>query len=297
MTAVARETNWLNGADVELDELALGPQLGEGGQGKVFRVSSSRIPVVYKQYRASQPDGTALQALVRLPTELPSADRELLFRYTAWPLARVMRRGDLTGFLMPEIPEKFFGRNSAGTLRQRELQFLVYEPKPAWGEIVPAGVGIRTRLSIATQCARLVALLHSHSLVVGDISMLNILWVPGLQPEIYFIDCDGIRKRGWRPVLQQAETIDWEDPSQPKIGPDRDSDRYKLALLIGRVLCRRPYLRPTQEIGPLPNISYAAAAELRSLWIRASRPHGKRPDAREWLNALTEADLVPELPR
>jgi hypothetical protein len=285
-------SGWSGGADVEEDELRLETELGKGGQGRVFRVGDvddGNARLVYKEYLVPGADGEALRALVNLPATLSPGDRELLHRQTAWPLARVMRHGILSGFLMPEIPEKFFARNSAGNRRLRELQFLLYQPRPLWGEMVSGEISIRTRLSVASQCAGLLHLLHSNSLVVGDISMRNILWAPGPPPEIYFVDCDGIRRRGWRPVLPQAETPDWADPKLPVSGPDRDTDRYKLALLVARVLSRQAYLTPWAELTLLPGVSVDITAELRTLWLRAARPHGSRPDALDWLAALNVA--------
>jgi DNA-binding helix-hairpin-helix protein with protein kinase domain len=296
---VADATRWQSRADVELDELRLGKELGSGGQGRVFRVDGMPGVVVYKQYKLPDPDELALQALVDLPGQLSAHDRNLLSRQTAWPLARVMRGGTLVGFLMPEMPTKFRISDSAGRPRDRELQYLLFEPRHMWSGFVPDNVDVRTRLSIASQCARLIALLHSHSLILGDISPRNIMWAPGRPPEIYLIDCDGIRRRGWRAVLSQAETPDWSDPTLPDIGhgpgPDRDADRYKLALLVGRILCRQPYLRPADELSLPGGIPDLVAAEIRALWLRAARPHGRRPDARDWLTALNVSDWIPEL--
>lgn len=62
------------------------------------------------------------------------------------------------------------------------------------------------------------ALLHTKALIIGDVSMNNVLWAgAGGQPAtIFLIDCDGIRKLGQRPVLPQADTPDWHDHDQPK---------------------------------------------------------------------------------
>jgi hypothetical protein len=289
------KAQWPDGSDIELVKLDLAEEIGKGGQGRVIRIVGTERRVVYKEYLRPHPDAEALQALVTLPRGLSASDQDLLHRQAAWPLARVFSDGKLTGFLMPEIPEGFYGSNLAGALRLRELQFLVYEPKPLWGEIVSDDVDIRTRLGIASQCARLVAMLHARSLVIGDISMKNILWAPGRPPGIYFIDCDGIRRRGWRSVLPQNATPDWDDPRMPASGADRDTDRYKIALLVGRVMCRRPYLRPTSDLALLPGVPERIGTELRALWLRAARPHGQRPEARDWLAALSASDRIPEL--
>lgn len=284
-----------NGADIDIGEITLAEDIGRGGQGRVIRVVGMERRVVYKEYLQPDPDAEAMQALVSLPGGLSADDQQLLHKQAAWPIARVFRGRELTGFLMPEIPEKFYALNAAGHSRLRELQYLVYEPRVPWGEIVSDDVDIRNRLGIASQCARLVAMLHRHSLVVGDISMKNILWAPGRPPAIYLIDCDGIRRRGWRAVLPQTVTQDWDDPMMPGSGSDRDTDQYKIALLVGRVLCRHPYLRPTEDLALLPGVPDRVAAELRALWLRAARPHGQRPEVQDWLIALSADDRMPEL--
>jgi hypothetical protein len=207
---------------------------------------------------------------------------------TSWPLARVMRQGQLRGFLMQAIPDPFFGPNAAGTRKLRELQFLLYPPRPLWGDIVPRHLDARTRVEVATESSRLMRLLHGNSLVFGDLSMSNVLWAPGSPARIFVIDCDGIRKLGCRPVLTQADTPDWDDPQRPVTGPDIDTDRYKLALLVGRVLAGKAYIRPDGEDLVLAHdVPPFIADKVRPLWKQAAGPRGRRPDASQWLTALS----------
>ena len=276
----------VSGDDVEEDALSFGDELGRGGQGSVFRVTNPENVMVYKMYRVTGADGEALRRLVRFPASLPTADQDLLLRQTAWPLARVMHQGQVNGFLMQAIPERFYGANAAGRMRERQVQYLMFQPRPVWGDIVAGDVTVSTRLDVAYQCARLIHLLHANSLVLGDISMSNILWAPGGPATIFLLDCDGIRERGCRAVFPQAETPDWIDPLRPDSGPDRDTDRYKLALLIGRILARDPYLTPPSELRLMDRIPNGLATEVQVLWLQAARPHGNRPDASRWLAAL-----------
>lgn len=289
--------------------LQLGAELGRGGQGSVRRVTGGALSLVFKQYLVRGADSAALQALVDLPSTLSPAERETLLAQTAWPLARVVQDGVVRGFLMRAIPGEFTGANAAGDMRLRELQYLLYEPKPMWGRIVPPGVGTDTRLAVATEFARLMALLHAKALVFGDVSMRNVLWTPGDPVQIFVIDCDSIRKLGSRPVLPQAETPDWNDPHKPAVGPDLDTDRYKLALLVGRVLAGQPYIRPERDGLDLPSsLSPEVAARVTELWRRAGGPRGTRPGATQWLMALDgrsekplaalpQASQAPSVPR
>jgi hypothetical protein len=285
----------LGTADVDEQTLTLGPELGNGGQGRVLRVEGQGMPLAFKQYKMLGADPGALKMLVDLPAVLQPSERDQLHARTSWPLARVFSRGQLRGFLMREIPGQFFGANVAGSMKLRELQFLVYPRKPAWGEIVPeAGVGAETRLQVASEFTRLFALLHGKGLVIGDVSMSNLLWAGSADGavEVFLIDCDGIRKLGLRPVLKQADTLDWEDRSQPRTGPDLDTDRYKLALLVGRVLTIGKDLRPGAPLQLVPDVPDRVAARVRELWQHAAGPRGTRPDAVQWAMALSNRDEI-----
>jgi hypothetical protein len=278
---------WLGGSDVDEDSLHLGGELGSGGQGRVLRVLGQPEPLVFKQYKITGADSAALRRLVDLPLTLSEPERDYLLRVTSWPLARVMRQGQVRGFLMRAIPDHFFGPNAAGSLKLRELQFLLYPPKPIWGDIVPGVMNAETRIGIATECSHLMALLHVNLLVFGDVSMRNVLWAMANRTQIFVIDCDGVRRLGSRPVLNQVHTPDWDDPQQPPSGPDLDSDRYKLALLVGRVLCGKAYLRPgVDDLGFVPGVPAIVADKVRLLWRQAAGSRGKRPDASQWLVAL-----------
>jgi DNA-binding helix-hairpin-helix protein with protein kinase domain len=288
--------------DVDEQTLQLGPELGSGGQGRVLRVEGQGPPLVFKQYKMPGADQDALKVLVDLPATLQPSERDLLHARTAWPLARVFDRGQVKGFLMQEIPGRFFGANVAGTMKLRELQHLVYPRKPAWGEIVPeAGVSTKARVEIASEFAKLLALLHGKSLIVGDVSTANVLWTGNDEEAaaIFLIDCDGIRKLGSRPVLRQADTLDWDDPLQPAhTDPDLDTDRYKLALFVGRVLTIGKDLRPGDKLQLVPDVPERVSSRVASLWQRAAGRRGTRPDAMEWTLALSNRDEIalPPLP-
>ena len=279
-------TIWPGAQDIEEADLRLGDEVGSGGQGRVFRVHNAPYGIVYKQFRSAGANSGALELLVGFPTSLPAGDRDRLLRQSAWPRARVTHQGQLTGFLMQQVPDRFYARSSAGVNKARELQYLIYERKPAWGDIAHSDVSAATRIEVAGQFAALADLLHSKSLVIGDVSMSNVLWAPGDPPSVMLIDCDGIRQLGSSPVLPQAETPEWNDPHQPQGGPDLDTDRYKLALLVGRVLCKSPYIRPGEPLQPVPDLPVNVALAVDRLWARAAGPRGDRPHAREWAAAL-----------
>lgn len=288
---VGAPVSLLDGSDLRLSDLEVGDKLGQGGQGVVHELRGTWTDYVYKEYLVSNVDGAALARLVQVPGKMPPQERDQLLRQAAWPLARVVDGGRVKGFIMPKVPARFWGRRVKGPAL-RELQYLLYEPKPLWGDITPLdGPG---RLEIARRAASLFLLLHSHRLVVGDVSMRNLLWSPS-PPAVYLLDCDAIRPVGERPVLPQPQTPDWVDPQQPSTGPDLDTDRYKLALLVTRVLCRSPDLEPGEEPVFVPGLPERVVAEVTARFAEAARPRGLRPDAAQWVRALDDRGTI-ELP-
>lgn len=283
----------LDGRDVDKAALVLGDELGKGGQGRVNRVDGGPYAgAVYKEYTLSGADPAALERLVRLPYLLTDTERGRLHAMTGWPLARVVSSGYLTGFLMQEIPQRFFGRITNGRPQPRELQYLIFEPKPLWGDIRPPG--IEGRWELARRFVSLFQLLHSRRIVVGDVSMSNLLWATdGRAAEVFMIDCDGARSAGHRPVLPQADTPDWNDPEQPATGSDLDTDRYKLALLVGRILSRQSKVRPGEPLEPLPGLPPGVADQVLRRFAEAARGRGLRPDAHQWGVALGGRAEIP----
>jgi len=284
-------------ADIDETALPQGPELGTGGQAWVYRVHGQQEPRAYKKYKnAPAADPAALKTLIDLPDALQPSQRERLHEQAAWPLARVYSNGQLSGFLMREIPAQFFGPNAAGDRKLRELQFLLYPHKPMWGGIVPAGgVASQTRIDVARECCALMTLFHGKALVVGDVSMRNVLWsgADGQPAAIFLIDCDGIRHLGQAPVMAQFETPDWEDPNQMRSGPDLDTDRYKLALLVGRVLSGKAYIRPGRDPLSLPpDLPDRMGGRVEALWRQAARPYGQRPQASQWQQVLGNRDDI-----
>jgi hypothetical protein len=277
-------TGWPDGGDIDEADLVLGAELGRGGQGRVVRVEGPEPGYAYKRYVVPGADPAALRDLVELPASLPPADRTRLRRRSAWPLARVLRNGTLSGFVMREIPGRFVGRDAAGRAELRELRHLLATPLPAWGAIRP--LDVRRRLVLAREFTLLVRLLHDRRLVIG--SMNTLLWSDTDPPEVFLPGCDGIRRLGARPVLPPAEAADWRDPIVSPGGPDLAGDRYKLALVIGRLLTRTARLQPGPDLPLLPGLPERIVRQVTALWIHAAGPRGTRPDPQQWLTALSD---------
>lgn len=274
---------------VPMSSLKLGELLGSGGQGRVFRVAN-RPGTVLKDYYYTNANGQSLQALVDFPYSLDPRDRDLLFSQTAWPRACVTENGATRGFLMDEVPAPFFGRVQNGKMKLHELQYLLYPHNTMWGEIRP--LDATGRLQLARDLIALVRLLHEHSIVFGDISMRNILWRPGNPTGIFLLDCDSAGRLGLPPVLRQPQTVDWDDPHMPSTGPDLDTDRYKVALAIGRMLAGSHAVRPGDPWMPMSGIPVKVADKVRDCFTDAAMPHNSRPALTRWEQVLSEREVI-----
>ncbi len=264
--------------------------LNDGGQGVVTRLIGPQ-DVVYKEYlkSAGTVNGQALADLVEFGAGLPRDDRERLFSSCAWPSARVVEGNRAVGFLMPEVPDDFHDL-IAGRPRLVELQFLLFPQKRAWQELrLPDLTG---RIQLVQRFAELVDFLHGHQYVIGDVSARNLLWSAQEPYKVHILDCDGFRRLGAEPVLKQAHSPDWEDPLEPSTGPDLDTDRYKLAVLIGRILARNAYVRPGGELPLLAGLPDDLAGRVRSMFARAAGLADTRPSAREWVRVIEGREWI-----
>ncbi|MBO3745903.1 hypothetical protein J5X84_07460 [Streptosporangiaceae bacterium NEAU-GS5] len=282
-------TGWPGETDVPESSLSLGRKLGTGGQGAVHELTGRGTGHVYKEYlNPAAVDGRELAMLVDTPKAMTAMDRDRLLRQCAWPLARVVDGTRVKGFIMAMVPQAFWAKQQNGP-KLREYQYLLFEPKKMWGDIVPPDVD--GRLDVVRQVVDLFRLLHGNKLIVGDVSMSNILWTdnPG---GVYLLDCDAIRKQGRRPVMAQPETPDWDDPLQPPDDPDLDTDRYKLALLVVRALTRNSRLRPGEPMNFVPGVPERIAKEVTARFQEAARPRGLRPDAAQWALAVSERGTI-----
>ncbi|MEU6374106.1 hypothetical protein [Streptomyces sp. NPDC046909] len=280
-----------DGADVPLGGLTLGERVGDGGQGEVYDVGGPGR-LLYKSYREPhKADGNELAALVALRQGLAASDRARLDRETAWPLCRVVDAGRVTGFLMHRAPDAMTWRTSRGDTRLTELSYLLRAPKAAWQEVAQPSPAERYALVVAV--VELFRWLHELGLVVGDVSQANVLWTVRPGPAPYLLDCDGVRLVGRPPVLQQADTPDWHDPLAPPGTVTVDSDRYKVALVVGRVLSQDAYTAPGKPLTLLPGVlDDRRENAVRALWGQAAGPTGSRPHLAQWRTALAGRETI-----
>ncbi|HEX2143023.1 MAG TPA: hypothetical protein VHG10_00805 [Glycomyces sp.] len=271
-----------------LDELGTLTKLADGGQGTVYR--AARMPgELFKRYLdPSQLHVGELKRLIRRIhlDERSQHARETILRSTAWPTGVVLEDGKHLGMMMPEAPPRFSTR-IGGKSRLKELQFLIFEPKPMWSEV---GLPDRDqRRELVLSFVRLFKALHDADIIIGDVSPRNLLWTLEPHPGVYAIDCDGFRVNGHPAPTPQAQTLDWVDPDQETGRATFESDRYKLALLILRVLLVEPKATPQQVAADPKRLS---ALGDRAAELVGKVAGGERCHAVEWLRALDNRPTI-----
>ena len=261
--------------DAQLTDLTAAAKVAEGGQGTVFRLARPAGTLLKLYHREVAVLADELGRLIDLPARYAVATR------AAWPSGRVFHRGRCVGLLMPEAPSRFTA-TIAGCRRLLELQYLLYPPRAMWAELALPDPDERRRL--AAGYVELFRELHDHDVVLGDVSMRNLLWTLSGGPGVYAIDCDGFRVAGRPPAVRPADTAGWVDPACPR-EVTLDTDRYKLALLTLRLLLGSHRVTP-EEVRAKPLLRGHLGPGLSVLAARAAEP-GRRPAAEFWLDALS----------
>ncbi|MDX8049636.1 phosphotransferase [Lentzea sp. BCCO 10_0798] len=235
---------------VRAADVAEGALLGEGGQGRVTEVLAiGGLPVrdlVIKRYH----DGIAinpasLTRLVALRRSMSSVDAAALDAVACWPRAVLVSGDRAVGALLPRVPADFTfdlrmpGGGSTATLR--ELQFLIADAALLRRRGIEDPDTV-TRLRVLAHCTEVAAMLHRHGVVLGDLSVKNVLWRAEPEPAVYLVDCDGVRLGGADPVSPQPNSPGWDDPLFPGT-QNQQSDVYKSALVVLRAVARNFHTR------------------------------------------------------
>lgn len=270
-------------------------KLAAGGEGIVYRIPS-RPHLVFKEYKEAQRPTLDVPALARLVGSLDTmgpADRSRIATRTAWPRHLVVKQGQVLGFLMPAIEPDFYRNYGLRSNPKRVLcdwNQLIYQntgplPSHMVSDIPTPAVG--ERLSLLRDLATTVQVLHSHDIVVGDMSGKNLLW--RLQPAtVFFIDCDSFRPSGERGACTHKESPGWVDPALGGGPTTKDSDIYKLGVAAYRSLWADPSGSVSSQ-GVLARASASVPAEFRDL-VASSVASSGRPTAADWKRYFDDVD-------
>ena len=275
-----------------LDTLAaLGPKslglrrIGTGAQSVVYLLpgdmtADGRTNLVYKMYRPKSPSlqgraaatKVALDRLISLRRSLKGRPRTAIDQHVAWPLAVVADDGVALGVIESNVDAAFLGASPNDPTPAVPLERFI---RPASDHGLLAEQGLHPlkddgRRRIALQLAATGTLLHRMGLVIGDVSLRNVMaFVPahgqGRHAAAAFIDADACRiadegcglPQGSTPLFDTPESNAWRRTADA--APDdarrrfalamaalqtQQSDVYKIALLILR-LCSCEMPQPT----------------------------------------------------
>jgi hypothetical protein len=265
------------------DELgAIGQVLAKGGQAEVMELSDFPS-YVYKRYTIPGLTVGGARDLILVPGGLSTADARRLEEWACLPLNPVVQPDDrrrLVGLVLPRIPNSFY--RSSGEVRDMEIllcsddrmQNVPCDP-PSW----------RERLQIALDCAEYVAFIHDLGLIIGDLNYRNELWRAGRTPGSYWIDTDSYRFADRTSSAASITSPGWSDPLSPRTS-SVDTDRYKLGLLIYRMLVQHPTIVPKPDRIRTRLGSKIGAPLFDCLHDFVSTVRGERPKADRWAGAL-----------
>ncbi len=284
--------------------LALGRELGRGGEGSVFELAAEDRRLVKLYHRPIDAERTS-KILAMVGLQAPE-----LLSVAAWPVGAVSAApgGSVVGFLMPRGKGKAIHSLYGPKSRLQEF------PGATWPFLIQT----------AANLARAFAFVQAHGCVVGDVNQGNCLVSP--RATVTLIDCDSFQVHtGARRFPCTVGTPLYTPPelvgrSLAAVERTVEHDRFGLAVLIfqllflGRHLFAGRYFDPRQEM-PIERaieerrFAYGAGsrgrrmepppfvpslemvgAEIAALFERAfAAPVGQertRPADREWISAL-----------
>lgn len=275
--------------------LELAGEIGRGGEGAVFAVQGDEALAV-KLYTA-QPDQERIDKLTAMVDLLHRAPE--LADQCAWP-QRLVRdaQGQLRGFVMARLT----GQHPIHELYSPEQRKQTF-PMATW----------RTLVEVAADWARIVAVLHAHGVVVGDVNERNLLLDHRGRP--WLVDADSFQIiKGERIFLTGVGVADYTPPELQgerfsQVVRSANHDRFGLAVLLFKLvfLGRHPFSGgPSGDLGAaiasgnfdypqlaqrLPHLLplQAVPASIQALFAQAFDPQSAeagRPSPEQWLHQL-----------
>ncbi len=229
-------------AGIRVREADLGARamIGSGAATEVHRLDTFTVPghlgglafVRVRDRAAAHWDSAVLSRLVALRWELDAGERAVLDGAAAWPLAVVEDdEGEVVGCLLPLAAHPFYyvpiddapadGRGQ--TKAPQQAKWLVVAPKRA-RRAGAAAVGERdvvTRATVLARVSLLLAMLHRHGVVFGDLSDRSVLFGVGEVAEAFVVGCEWAAFAGEGSL--QRNSAGWAAP-EPEVGVGGDGD-------------------------------------------------------------------------
>ncbi len=245
----------------------IGRELGRGGEGSVFEISSlgSQVAKLYHK----QPDA---KKQAKLAFMAATADQQLL-SYLAWPQETLhpSRGGPVVGFLMPKVVGKEPIHMVYSPAHRRQDH-----PQAAWDFL----------LFVARNIAACFETVHKHGHIIGDVNQNSVM--AGKDSKVILIDSDSfqVNARGTMhlcevgvshftpPELQSLTSFDGFTRTT-------NHDNFGLALLIFHVLFggRHPYSGVPLKSG-VGDALETDIKNFRYAYARDNQPRGIGPPPR-----------------
>ncbi|MFJ8888747.1 hypothetical protein ACIRJR_35860 [Streptomyces sp. NPDC102402] len=265
-----------------------GKKFNAGGQGSVWAVENRTIngswPVAYKEYHTRIRPALKADVLSEMTGFVPSLPRgtgRWLAECTAWPAVLVTDSAGVSGFLMRQIPERFFRRFAFDPDKPQPAGFQYLLNPPAYFQRAGFSITPRQRFELLLDLAGTLVRLHSLGAVVGDVSPNNVLFCLDGTPSCFLIDCDAMSLHGkW--ALPAVETPNWGLPPGERMG-GAAGDTYKFALLAARLFAGEQDGRDVTVLRAADQAVGLLAEQ--SLSVDPAR----RPVLEQWLGALADA--------
>lgn len=219
--------------------IALGKELGSGGEGAVFEIAGDAQRVAKIYHRPVAPEkAQKLRAMARLASED-------LTTFASWPLAVLSsRRGDdVAGIVLPKVS----GHDEIHNLYSPAHRKIAY-PDKDWSFLV----------HVAMNCAAAFDAVHAKGHVIGDVNQGNLL-VSG-RGTVFLIDCDSFQVRTPGKLflcdvgVPQYTPPELQGHSFRGLRRTANHDRFGLALLIFHLLFmgRHPFAGRYEGRGDMP---------------------------------------------
>jgi hypothetical protein len=284
--------------------------IAKGTFGEVYKVADyhlpgNQAPLAFKKFTTNMAEQAKVaEKVVSFRDSLDAGEQAKLDRYTAWPRALVTEHGSGCGLLMPLIPDVFFCTQmdpDTGKLtsRPREMGWLITTAaQRTTAQVDVPDVDRTTRLTLLTQLAYALGLLHKHGWVFGDLSFKNAAFA--LAPTRFMLlDCDGAAALSDK-SRKQFSTPFWQPPEENVQDKQDDvTDVFKLGLAIMRCMTPGKGAATSRNASRLGNALDAEGTDLVTKSMSDNRDD--RPTAKElfqYLRKLAASRItVPDLIR
>lgn len=292
--------------DVNGSPIALGKELGRGGEGAVYDVQGRQDLVAKLYHSPPKPDHAAKLAA------MTAMANDRLMRVAAWPSGTLHGASrSVIGFLMPKVG----GHRPVFQLYGPKLRLQEF-PRADWRFLIHA----------ASNAARAFSTVHSAGLVAGDVNHGNL--VVAQDGTVRLIDCDSFQVSYAGKTWTCPVGVGTHQPPEMQsvssysgVHRTTNHDNFGLAVIIFQLLCmaRHPFAGRHLGSGEPPSIEEAIARSryaysrdrartamapppgslpidaltprIQDLFENAFSPgsvRGGRPNADQWLAALQE---------